>query len=40
MRELGILDRDPPPFDQLVDLAPVSAAVSQLGQETGDPRWR
>jgi len=40
MRGLGILDRDPPPFDQLVDPAPVSAAVSQLGQETGDPRWR
>jgi len=40
MRQLGILERDPPPFDQLVDTAPVSTAVSQLGQETGDPRWR
>jgi ABC-type nitrate/sulfonate/bicarbonate transport system substrate-binding protein len=40
MRALGILERDPPSFEQLVDTGPVTAAVAQLGQETGDPRWR
>ena len=40
MRALGLLERDPPPFEQLVDTGPVTAAVAQLGQETGDPRWR
>jgi NitT/TauT family transport system substrate-binding protein len=40
MRELGILDRDPPPYDRLVDTGPVSAAVSTLGELRGDPRWR
>ncbi|MBO0849198.1 MAG: ABC transporter substrate-binding protein [Pseudonocardia sp.] len=40
MRELGILDRDPPPYEQLVDPGPVSAAVSTLGERRGDPRWR
>ncbi len=40
MRELGILERDPPPYDELVDAGPVSDAVAQLGELTGDERWR
>jgi ABC-type nitrate/sulfonate/bicarbonate transport system substrate-binding protein len=41
MRELGILERDPPPLDQLVDTGPVTTAVEQLGgEQTGDARWR
>jgi NitT/TauT family transport system substrate-binding protein len=40
MRDLGILERDPPPYDQLVDDGPVSDAVAQLGERTGDARWR
>ena len=40
MRELGILERDPPPYDQLVDDGPVTDAVASLGELTGDVRWR
>jgi ABC-type nitrate/sulfonate/bicarbonate transport system substrate-binding protein len=40
MRDLGILENDPPPYDQLVDDGPVSDAVAQLGELTGDERWR
>jgi hypothetical protein len=40
MRDLGILEHDPPPYDRLVDDGPVSDAVAQLGELTGDERWR
>lgn len=40
MRGLGILDRDPPPYDQLVNTRPVDATVAELGPLTGDQRWR
>lgn len=40
MRALGTLERDPPAYDDLVDSGPVSDAVDQLGEMTGDDRWR
>jgi NitT/TauT family transport system substrate-binding protein len=40
MRDLGILEHDAPPYDRLVDDGPVSDAVAQLGELTGDERWR
>jgi ABC-type nitrate/sulfonate/bicarbonate transport system substrate-binding protein len=40
MRELGILEREPPVYEQLVDAGPVVAAVDSLGVKTGDARWR
>jgi ABC-type nitrate/sulfonate/bicarbonate transport system substrate-binding protein len=40
MRELGILEKEPPVYDQLVDAGPVIDAVDSLGVQTGDARWR
>jgi ABC-type nitrate/sulfonate/bicarbonate transport system substrate-binding protein len=40
MRELGILEKEPPVYEQLVDAGPVIDAVDSLGVQTGDARWR
>jgi hypothetical protein len=40
MRELGILEKEPPVYEQLVDAGPVIEAVDSLGVQTGDARWR
>jgi hypothetical protein len=40
MRELGILENEPPVYEQLVDAGPVIDAVNSLGVQSGDARWR
>lgn len=40
MRELGILEKDPPALDRLLDTEPITAAIGQIGELSGDPRWR
>lgn len=40
MRDLGILENEPPVYEQLVDAGPVIAAVDSLGVQNGDARWR
>jgi NitT/TauT family transport system substrate-binding protein len=40
MGELGILENEPPVYEQLVDAGPVIDAVDSLGVQTGDARWR
>ncbi|HWM17590.1 MAG TPA: ABC transporter substrate-binding protein [Microbacterium sp.] len=40
MRELGILENEPPVYEQLVDAGPVIDAVDSLGVQAGDARWR
>jgi hypothetical protein len=40
MRELGILEKDPPALDRLLDTEPITAALGQIGELSGDPRWR
>ena len=40
MRELGILEHEPPAYAELVDTGPIDDAVAQLGELTGDARWR
>jgi NitT/TauT family transport system substrate-binding protein len=40
MRDLGILENEPPVYEQLVDAGPVIAAVDALGVQSGDARWR
>jgi hypothetical protein len=38
MRELGILENEPPAVDQLLDTGPSDAAVGQLGVRAGSRR--
>jgi NitT/TauT family transport system substrate-binding protein len=40
MGELGILENEPPVYEQLVDAGPVVDAVDSLGVQSGDARWR
>jgi len=40
MAALGILENEPPVYEQLVDAGPVIDAVDSLGVQTGDARWR
>jgi NitT/TauT family transport system substrate-binding protein len=40
MGELGILENQPPAYEQLVDAGPVIDAVDSLGVQSGDARWR
>jgi NitT/TauT family transport system substrate-binding protein len=38
MRQLGILDGDPPPVDRLIDTGPATDAIKQLGELAGARR--
>ncbi|HLU59555.1 MAG TPA: ABC transporter substrate-binding protein [Pseudonocardia sp.] len=40
MRELAILENEPPVYEELVNPNPIIAAVDSLGVQTGDARWR